>query len=110
MDVHRDTVARGFGEEVLAAAPRQAILLTAQDAHTFTLWYFQHVLGQRPDLVVVDTGLLGYDWYRAGLLHACPGLVVPGSDAGELGRANPMRPVCEVVGEENQWLRCIESK
>ena len=110
MDVHRDTVARGFGEEVLAAAPRQAILLTAQDAHTFTLWYFQHVLGQRPDLVVVDTGLLGYDWYRAGLLHACPGLVVPGSDAGELGRANPMRPVCEVVGEENHWLRCIESK
>jgi hypothetical protein len=110
MDVHRDTAARDFGEEVLAAAPRRAVLLSAQDAHTFTLWYFQHVLRQRSDVAVVDTGLLGYDWYRAGLLRAYPGLIVSGVDANQLGRANPARPICEVVGEENYWLRCSESE
>jgi hypothetical protein len=110
MDVHGDTAARDFGEEVLAAAPGRAVLLTAQDAHTFTLWYFQYVLGQRPDLVVVDAGLLGYDWYRAGLLRARPELVVPAGGAGELGRANSLWPVCEVVGEENYWLKCVESE
>jgi hypothetical protein len=106
MDVHRDTLARDFGESVFSAVPERAVLLSTQDAHTFTLWYFQHVLGQRPDVAVVDTGLLGYDWYRVGLLHAYPGLVVSGGDGEELGRANAPRPICEVVGEENQWLRC----
>jgi hypothetical protein len=110
MDVHQDTAARDFGEEVLAAAPRRAVLLSSQDAHTFTLWYFQRVLRQRPDVAVVDTGLLGYDWYRAGLLRAYPWLIVLGVDADQLGRANPARPICEVVGEENYWLRCSESE
>ena len=110
MDVHRDTVARDFGEGVLAAAPERAVLLSAQDAHTFTLWYFQHVLEQRSDVAVVDTGLLGYDWYRVGLLRAYPGLVVPGGDAGELGRTNSSRPICEVIGEEGRWLRCAGSE
>jgi hypothetical protein len=110
MDVHRDTLARDFGEGVLAAAPRQAVLLITQDTYTFTLWYFQHVLGQRPDVAVVDTALLEYDWYRAGLKRTYPGLVVPGSDAGELGRANALSPVCEVVGEDNHWLSCTENE
>jgi hypothetical protein len=110
MDVHRDAAACDFGEETLAAAPGRAVLLSAQDAHTFTLWYFQRVLGQRPDVAVVDTGLLGYDWYRVGLLRAYPGLVVPGVDADLLGRANPTWPICEVVGEEIHWLRCSESE
>lgn len=108
MDVHRDTLARDFGEEVLAAAPKRAVLLTAQDAYTFTLWYFQHVMGRRPDVAVVDIGLLEYDWYRADLLRAWPGLVAPGSDIGELSPANLPRPVCEVVEEENHWLKCAE--
>jgi len=110
MDVHQDAVARDFGEGVLAAAPKRAVLLTTQDAHTFTLWYFQHVLGQRPDLVVVDTGLLGYSWYRAGLLRVSPELIVPGGDVSELSRANSLRPVCEVIGEKDHWLRCTEGR
>lgn len=114
MDVHRDTLARDFGEGVLAEAPERAVLLTAQDGHTFTLWYFQHVLGRRPDVAVVDTDLLGYDWYRTGLRGAYLGLVVPGSDAGELAQANSLRPICRVVEEEEEeedrWLRCTESE
>jgi hypothetical protein len=106
MDVHRDAVARDFGTRVLAAAPERAMLLTAQDGHTFTLWYFQHVLGQRTDVIVVDTGLLEYDWYRDGLLRAHPGLIVPGGKAVEFSRADVPRPVCEVVEEDDHWLRC----
>ncbi|NIV33553.1 MAG: hypothetical protein GWN58_30125 [Anaerolineae bacterium] len=108
MDVHQDTAARDFGAGVLTAAPEQAVLLTAQDAHTFTLWYFQHVVGQRPDVAVVDTALLGYDWYHVDLLRAWPWLVVSGSDIGELSRSNNTRQVCEVVAEENLWLKCAE--
>jgi hypothetical protein len=108
LDVHQDTVARDFGEGVLTTAPRRAVLLTAQDAHTFTLWYFQHVVGRRPDVAVVDMGLLGYDWYRVDLLRAWPWLVVSGSDVGELSRSNAPRLTCEVVEEENLWLRCAE--
>jgi len=110
MDVHRDTIARDFGVEVLATAPGQAVLLTTQDAHTFTLWYFQHVLGQRLDLAVVDTSLWGYDWYRTDLLRAYPWLAVPGSDTSNPDWAGSLRPVCEVVGKENDWLRCTESE
>ena len=110
MDVHRDTSARTFGEEVLAAAPEHAVLLTAQDAHTFTLWYFQRVEGRRPDVAVVDVGLLGYDWYHADLGRSYPGLMVsrrwPACDPDQLGQANPGRPICEVGGKENHWLRC----
>jgi hypothetical protein len=124
MDVHRDVDARTFGREVLAAAPQGAILLSAQDAHTFTLWYFQRVLGRRSDVAVVDTGLLGYDWYRADLARAYPKLIVPGDDTvsdgpiacgpaccmDELIRGNPTRPICEVIGEEAHWLRCAGSE
>jgi len=113
MDVHQDAAARDFAAGVLAAAPRQAVLLSARDAHTFTLWYYQHVVGQRPDLAIVDTGLWEYDWYRAGLRRAYPGLVVAEGDVAdygprELGRANPTRPLCELVGEEE--LKCTQSE
>jgi len=110
MDIHQDTRARDFGREVCASAPARAILLTAQDTHTFTLWYFQHVLEQRPDLAIVDTGLLGYDWYRDGLSRAYPGLVVTGYDIDELSKANSLRPICEVIEEGKHWLRCAEGE
>jgi hypothetical protein len=110
MDVHQDTSARMFGEGVLAAAPEHAVLLTAQDAHTFTLWYFQRVEGRRPDVAVVDVGLLGYDWYHADLGRSYPGLMTShlrlACDLDQLGQANPGRPICEVGGKENHWLRC----
>lgn len=113
MDVHQDAAARDWAAGVLAAAPRQAVLLSARDAHTFTLWYYQHVVGQRPDLAIVDTGLWEYDWYRAGLRRAYPGLMVAGGDVAdygprELGQANPNRPLCELVGEEEP--KCTQSE
>ena len=110
MNLRQDTAALDFGETVLTTAPEGAMLLSAQDAHTFTLWYFQHVLERRPDVVIVDTGLLGYDWYRVGLERVYPELVVLGLDADQLNQAHPVRPICEIIEGENHWLRCTEGE
>jgi len=59
MDLSGDRAAVEWAEQVLEEAPPQAMLLTAQDAHTFTLWYVHDVLDERPDVVVVDQDLWG---------------------------------------------------
>jgi hypothetical protein len=61
MDVSGDRAAMEWAERVLEEAPSQAVLLTARDAHTFTLWYAHDVLGRRPDVVVVDGDLWGHE-------------------------------------------------
>jgi hypothetical protein len=60
MDLHGDRTAMEWAHRVLQQAPPGAVLVTAQDAHTFTLWYAHDGLGQRPDLLVVDRDL----WYH----------------------------------------------
>jgi hypothetical protein len=64
-DIHTDRTAVMFGQATLARAPDRAVLLTAEDAHTFTLWYFRYTRDQRPDVLVVDRDLLAMRWYRA---------------------------------------------
>jgi hypothetical protein len=68
-DVHTDRTAVSFGQAILEQAPPHAILMTGQDAHTFTLWYFRYARGQRPDVTVVDRDLLAMPWYRAALVR-----------------------------------------
>lgn len=94
-DLHADRVAMDFGQAIMAQAPQQAVLVTSEDAHTFTLWYFRYVRGERPDVTIVDQDMLGMSWYRStiarasGLAHpASPDLV---SELVSLGR-----PVCWV--------------
>jgi len=59
LDLSHDWTARHWLERTLAEAPPDAVLVTAQDAHTFTLWYAQAGLGLRPDVSVVDRDLWG---------------------------------------------------
>jgi hypothetical protein len=99
IDASQDREAERYGQAVLAAAPTQALVFTSEDESTFTLWYFQFVLHARPDLAVLDTRLLSYDWYRNMLRSAYPSLSVP-EHAGvttpyEFIAANTPRPVCE---------------
>ena len=99
VDASQDREAETYGRAVLAAAPAQALVFTSEDKSTFSLWYFQFVLRARPDLAVLDTRLLSYDWYRNMLRSAYPSLRVP-EHAGvttpyEFIAANTTRPVCE---------------
>lgn len=64
MDISDDTNATTWADHVLKGAPPRAVLLTERDAHTFALWYTHDVLGQRPDIVVIDRDLWGLAPYR----------------------------------------------
>jgi hypothetical protein len=89
---------RALATAALDAAPPQAILLTPGDRSLFALWYFHHVEGRRPDVVIVDESLFAFDWYRARLADRQPELFVPAVDdlaAFEQSNA-PARPVCTV--------------
>lgn len=55
---------RQQAEQILGPAPPGAILITSGDPDIFTLWYFHHVEGQRPDIILVDDKLFAFDWYR----------------------------------------------
>ncbi|CUS02558.2 conserved membrane protein of unknown function [Candidatus Promineifilum breve] len=71
---------RALADAVFAAAPPDAILLASGDQTTFTLWYFHHVEGRRPDIVVADADLFAFDWYRARLARQNPAILVPVAD------------------------------
>jgi len=106
MSLRGDRVASDFGILTLGQAPHRAVILSEQDRHTFALWYFQHAHSLRSDVVVVDPGLLGYDWYReqvaAQLAAPWPAEAGAAQAAHELGR-----PVCHITSEESN-LFCIE--
>ncbi len=57
LDLSHDWTARRWLERTMTEAPPDAVLVTSQDAHTFTLWYSQAGLGLRPDVSVVDCDL-----------------------------------------------------
>jgi hypothetical protein len=97
-DLSHDAGPRAAAEALLQAAPPHAVLLTPGDRTIFTLWYFQHVEGLRPDLRLVDANLFAFDWYRAGLGALYPDLLVPErDDLDALYHANgPLRSICTV--------------
>ena len=95
-DVRMDRTATVFGQAMLEQAPPNAILVTARDAHTFTLWYFHYACGQRPDVTVVDRDLLEMPWYRATIARET-GLrdFVAATDPLAILTASE-RPMCQV--------------
>lgn len=97
-NLRQDTPVRPLAEAVLQAAPADAILLAPGDRTIFTLWYFHHAEGQRPDLVLVDTNLMAFDWYRDSLARRYPAL--RGLEHDDLARFRLLNgshaPLCEV--------------
>ncbi len=59
-----------WAKSVLEAAPPGAILVSSSDPHTFTLWYVQEILGERPDILVVDRDLWWHEPCRKMILKA----------------------------------------
>ncbi|MFB0535245.1 MAG: DUF2723 domain-containing protein [Anaerolineae bacterium] len=74
LDLSDDRSAYDWGVATLEGMPKGGLVVTKRDEETFTLWYLQYVEGVRPDVVVVDKDLLGYDWYGRALRARYPHL------------------------------------
>jgi hypothetical protein len=68
MDLSADHTAIEWAAWTMRELPPLAVVLTDQDRHTFTLWYVQHVLGWRADVVVLDVDLWTQEPYRAMMM------------------------------------------
>ncbi len=107
---HHET--RMLAQFPMREAPSQAIVLTSGDHATFTMWYLQHVEGQRKDLVIVDSNLLAFDWYRHRLQRSYPAIAGLENDDVEMLREinSELRPWCELrIEAGNRWrFWCME--
>jgi len=102
LDLSDDRAARDFGDAILGEAPSEAVVLSRRDTHTFALWYFRYAHGLRPDVVVVDLGLLGYDWYAA---HLSRRLAVPVPvDVLMAPQEESLRQAAEVLDRPVCWI------
>jgi len=95
IDLHGDRTAMEWAHRILQQAPPGAVLVTAQDAHTFTLWYAHDGLGQRPDLLVIDRDLWYHPPYRRMMLRELGLESAPTHLDEALARTG--RPVVEVT-------------
>ena len=100
--------AEQFGNDVLLQAPANAIIFAKGDKAIFTMWYFHYALQRRPDLVVIATDLLHFDWYQKSLHTNYPQLNLPGAYpfASTVVAANPQHPVCYVEYIQRSEISC----
>ncbi len=80
------------------ALPAQAVVMTPGDTTIFTLWYFQQIEMMGTDLVLVDSDLFAFDWYRQQLKQNYPFLVALERDDLDAFQAinGQSRPMCHV--------------
>ena len=110
VDASQDNRAEVFGKQVLRVAPENAMIFAEGDQAVFALWYFHFALGQRPDVSIIASELLHWDWYHDSLKHAYPHMNLstlfpwPSTVIDE----NPKRPVCFVSYKDDLEMTCDE--
>ena len=111
VDASHDLQAEEFGKRVLETAPEAAVLFVEGDRAVFAMWYFHFALHKRPDLAVLATDLLHFDWYQESLRKAYPALVLPGPFPfpSTIVAANPGRAYCYVKYELQPDIVCDDA-
>jgi energy-coupling factor transporter transmembrane protein EcfT len=66
-------LARDLAVSQLRSCPPDAVLFTYGDNDTYPLWYAQQVEQVRPDVRLINLGLLNTFWYVRQVLQATPG-------------------------------------
>jgi hypothetical protein len=99
MDLSGDHEAQSFIENALAEAEPGAVILTASDRPTFSLWYALYGMRRRPDLTSINVSLYAYPWYRQTLATRYPflaeltgGMELPSLEqlVAEIGHYRPL--------------------
>jgi hypothetical protein len=62
-DRSNKVLARDLATDYLESCAPNSILISFGDNDTYPLWYAQEVQGIRPDIRVINSSLLGTDWY-----------------------------------------------
>jgi hypothetical protein len=75
-NLSQDNEAYLYAQQALQEVAQEAIIITEADSQTFALWYVRYGLGVRPDLAVINSQLLGYDWYHQTIRHTHPALLL----------------------------------
>jgi hypothetical protein len=88
---------RSAADTLLATVPAEAILLTPGDPTLTAMWYFHHVEGKRPDIIIIDGNLFQFTWYREQLGRDYPFLQHLAQDdlPGFIEQNRQSRPLCE---------------
>ncbi|NOT04295.1 MAG: DUF2723 domain-containing protein [Anaerolineales bacterium] len=112
VDASKDLRAEQFGKDVLLRAPENAVIFAKGDKAIFAMWYFHYALQGRPDIAVVATDLLHFDWYQKSLHENYPRLNLPGAYpfASTVIAANPERPICYVEYIQKAEISCEHEK
>lgn len=68
-DQHENYIAFDYATNTLRSLPQGSVLYTWGDSGAFPLWYIQGVEKMRPDLDILHTPHLVFDWYLDGFPH-----------------------------------------